>query len=128
MAGYNAQVGNILLGLEAGANAFDFDASRSGTTTFISDPNLLFTVTNTIKSDWIATLRPRLGWVQDNWLLYVTGGLAWTRRRPTSPTGMTMPSLGPGCPVPGPGVRRARQRRAGRSGRAANMRSRATGR
>jgi opacity protein-like surface antigen len=79
VAGYNAQVGNILLGLEAGANAFDLGGSRSGTDRFISDPNILFTVTNTIKSDWIATLRPRLGWAQDNWLLYVTGGLAWTR-------------------------------------------------
>jgi outer membrane immunogenic protein len=77
--GYNAQFGNILLGLEAGANAFDFDDRRSGTDIFISDPNILFTVTQTVKSGWIATLRPRLGWIHYNWLLYVTGGLALTR-------------------------------------------------
>lgn len=79
VGGYNAIVGNILLGLEAGANAFDFDDSRSATDIFISDPNIRFTFSQTVKSDWTATLRPRLGWVQDNWLIYVTGGLALTR-------------------------------------------------
>jgi outer membrane immunogenic protein len=78
VGGYNAQVGNILLGLEAGANVFDFNDSRTGTDIFISDPNIRFTFTQTVKSDWIATLRPRLGWAQENWLVYVTGGLAWT--------------------------------------------------
>ena len=79
VGGYNAQFGNILLGLEAGANAFDFNDSRNGTDIFISDPNVRFAFTQTVKSDWIATLRPRLGWAQENWLIYVTGGLAWTR-------------------------------------------------
>lgn len=79
VGGYNAQVGNILLGLEAGANVFDIKDSRAGTDIFISDPNIRFTFTPAVKSDWIATLRPRLGWAQENWLIYVTGGPAWTR-------------------------------------------------
>jgi outer membrane immunogenic protein len=29
-----------------------------------------------MKSDWLFTLRPRLGFAANNWLLYVTGGLA----------------------------------------------------
>jgi opacity protein-like surface antigen len=78
-AGYNAIVGNILLGLEVGANALDADLSRSASGRFISDSSFVFTVSQTVVSDWIATLRPRVGWVQDNWLVYVTGGLALTR-------------------------------------------------
>lgn len=79
VGGYNAQVGNILLGLEVGGNAFDFNDSRTGTDIFLSDPNIRFTFTQRVKSDWIATVRPRLGWAQENWLVYATGGLAWTR-------------------------------------------------
>ncbi len=79
VGGYTTRVGNILLGLEVSANAFDFNDSRTGTDIFISDPNVHFSFTQTVKSDWIATLRPRLGWAQENWLMYVTGGLAWTR-------------------------------------------------
>jgi outer membrane immunogenic protein len=79
VGGYNAQAGNILLGLEAGINLFDFNATRAGTDIFISDPNIRFTFTQTVKSDWIATLRSRLGWTQENWLIYVTGGIALTR-------------------------------------------------
>ena len=79
VGGYNAQVGNLLLGLEVGANVLDFNDSRTGTDIFISDPNIRFAFTQTVQSDWIATVRPRLGWAQENWLIYVTGGLAWTR-------------------------------------------------
>lgn len=79
VGGYNFQVGHIVLGLEAGANFFDFDDSRAATDSFISDPNIRFSFPQTVKSAWIATLRPRLGLAHDNWLIYVTGGPAWTR-------------------------------------------------
>jgi opacity protein-like surface antigen len=79
VGGYNAQFGNILVGLEVGANVFDFNASRTGADIFLTDPNIHFAVAQTVKSDWIASLRPRLGWAQENWLVYVTGGPAWTR-------------------------------------------------
>src|SRR5262245_39633765 len=36
VAGYNAQAGHILFGLEAGANAFGFDDSHSGTANFFT--------------------------------------------------------------------------------------------
>ena len=51
VGGYNAQVGNILLGLEVGGNAFDFNGSRTGTDIFFSDPNIRFTFTQRVKSD-----------------------------------------------------------------------------
>lgn len=79
VGGYNALFGNILIGLEAGANAFDFDETHATMATYISAPANQFTLTQTVKSNWIATVRPRLGWAEDNWLVYVTGGLALTR-------------------------------------------------
>ena len=42
-----------------------------------SSPNGLSTYSENI--DWVGTARGRLGWAQDHWLLYVTGGGAWTR-------------------------------------------------
>ena len=38
----------------------------------------LYNITERVAADWIATLRSRLGWAQDNWQLHVTGGLALT--------------------------------------------------
>ena len=37
-----------------------------------------FTFTTSINSNWLFTARPRIGFVSDNWLFYVTGGLAVT--------------------------------------------------
>jgi outer membrane immunogenic protein len=31
------------------------------------------------KYEWISTLRARIGWARDSWLLYVTGGPAWAK-------------------------------------------------
>ena len=35
-----------------------------------------FTVNSSVSSDWLITLRPRVGFAANNWLVYVTGGLA----------------------------------------------------
>ena len=35
-----------------------------------------FTVNSSVSSDWLITLRPRVGIAANNWLVYVTGGLA----------------------------------------------------
>ena len=52
--------------------------SRSITTQYISAPGTFFTINQSIKTDWLFTARPRIGWASNNWLLYVTGGLAVT--------------------------------------------------
>lgn len=38
-----------------------------------------FTINQSVKTDWPFTLRPRIGLAQNNWLFYVTGGLAVTQ-------------------------------------------------
>src|SRR5271157_2220919 len=65
--GYNRQWGNLVAGLEG-------DLSGSGIDGNTSCPNHAFTCgTNT---DWLATVRPRIGYTMDSFMPYATGGLA----------------------------------------------------
>jgi outer membrane immunogenic protein len=77
-SGYNWQSGNVVYGLEVDFSAFSTSDARSVTTTYISVPTTSFTVNQSVKTDWLFTARPRLGWANNNWLWYATGGLAVT--------------------------------------------------
>lgn len=77
--GYGKLFGNVFAGIEVSAGSLSFDDSRSITVGYLSFPGTQFTLSQTVNADWMATLRPRLGWAQDNWLTYVTAGLALTR-------------------------------------------------
>jgi outer membrane immunogenic protein len=64
--GYNAQLGNWVLGLEG-----DIDWSDvSGSTSAAACPGC------SVKNDWLSTVRGRVGYSVGHWLPYVTGGLA----------------------------------------------------
>jgi len=78
-AGYSKQFGNLLVGLVASANSLSFDDTRSSTVGYNTSPGNTFTLTQTVEADWQATLRPRIGWAQDNWLGYVSAGVAVTQ-------------------------------------------------
>jgi outer membrane immunogenic protein len=71
--GYNWQLGSIVLGVEGDI------AWRGGSdsATFTSG-NIFgdFAFFNT-EQNWVGTVRPRVGFVAQNWLLYGTGGLAF---------------------------------------------------
>ena len=78
-AGYNWQNGNYLLGAEA-----DFQGSgQSGTNNF----NIPFNNGNPSNASislkdrmpWFGTVRGRVGYVANQWLLYATGGVAYGR-------------------------------------------------
>jgi opacity protein-like surface antigen len=58
--------------------ALALSASRSITTEYLSALGTFFTINQSVKTDWLFTARPRVGWANDNWLFYVTGGLAVT--------------------------------------------------
>jgi outer membrane immunogenic protein len=74
--GYNYQAGAWVLGVEAD---FDYLGLRSSRTNTVPFPNGgTFTTFNSVKTDWLFTLRPRAGYAFDRTLLYVTGGLAVT--------------------------------------------------
>jgi opacity protein-like surface antigen len=77
--GYGMQFGNIVAGLEVSAGTLFIDQSRAVTTEYQSLPGTSFTIEQTVSADWVATFRPRVGWAQDGWLAYVSGGVAVTQ-------------------------------------------------
>lgn len=74
--GFGQQFGNLYVGVEASAQSLSFDEKRTSGATYLSNSDGVFTQELSVKADWQATLRGRLGWAQDRWLAYVTGGAA----------------------------------------------------
>lgn len=78
--GYTQQYGHVLLGVAASANTLFLDQSSQTSEIFQSAPGTIrFFVDQRVKTDWQATLGPKLGWAQDKWQVFATGGLAVTR-------------------------------------------------
>jgi outer membrane immunogenic protein len=85
-AGYNEQFGRWVLGVEADIQATGQDRKENGTViyTSVSTPTCdssgsnpcRVSVSNRWELPWFGTLRGRLGFTEDRWLLYATGGLA----------------------------------------------------
>jgi outer membrane immunogenic protein len=86
--GYNWQTNNWVWGVESDFDYLGLTGTRGGRFPFPSTlpgaPNgpipALFTVATNYSTNWLFTLRPRVGWAVNNWLLYVTGGLAVSRQ------------------------------------------------
>jgi len=75
-AGVGKQFDKVYVGVEVSANSLGFDESRASGATYLSNSDGVFSQQLSVKADWQATLRARLGWVNEQWLLYVTGGVA----------------------------------------------------
>lgn len=67
--GYNWQYGHYVWGLEADLDASNFSTQSTGTLGYIRETRV----------KWQSTLRARVGWVSGPWLLYGTGGLAFSQ-------------------------------------------------
>jgi outer membrane immunogenic protein len=95
-AGYNYQVGSIVWGVETDISFFRLRGSQNGVFPFpstlpggpLGPPTLTFTSSTSLATDWLFTFRPRVGWAWDNWLLYVTGGLAVTEEKVAQTAGV----------------------------------------
>jgi outer membrane immunogenic protein len=74
--GYNWQMNNVVVGVEGDFGYMGLRASSSASALYPCCAPTGFTVSSTAKTDWLMTLRPRIGIANNNWLLYVTGGLA----------------------------------------------------
>lgn len=74
--GYNWQFGATVLGIEADIDWLGLSGSTTGSGIYPCCAPTAFTITSSVKSDWLFTLRPRLGFAVDHWLFYATGGLA----------------------------------------------------
>ncbi len=77
--GYGKQFGKFLVGIEASANTLFLNADHSSSQEMDANPGSQSFIKQSVSADWMATLRARLGWAEDNWLAYVTGGVAATR-------------------------------------------------
>jgi len=78
--GYGQQFDQLYLGIEAGVNSLSFDESSSSAGIYESNP-ANFNNKISVKADWQASLRARLGWAEKRWLAYLTGGVAATKIR-----------------------------------------------
>ncbi len=98
-AGYNWQFGRTVLGLEADFDFPSLKTSQAGTFPFpstlpggaVGPPTAFFTTQTSVSTDWLVTARPRLGWTENNWLFYVTGGLAVGRENFTQSVNVLSP-------------------------------------
>jgi opacity protein-like surface antigen len=82
-AGYNWQWGNVVAGLEADLESLRLQGIAINGGPYPNPPGGPFAITTNINSNWLFTARPRLGYAVNNWLFYVTGGLAVTSQSAT---------------------------------------------
>jgi len=76
--GYNFQRENFVFGLEADYGSMNLSGSTTVTQPYPCCPTTSFTVTQTAKTSWLFTVRPRVGVVFGHFLLYGTAGAAVT--------------------------------------------------
>ncbi len=81
--GYNWQSGTVVYGVETDAEAFRLSGSRQGAGTFplatgVFPAGTAFTMTSSVSTNWLITVRGRVGWAFGDVLAYATGGLAVT--------------------------------------------------
>ena len=102
--GYNWQVKNYLVGIEADIQASGQRGTNTLNSAFFLPIAFFFgaqtpsatSLTNTTRLDWFGTVRGRLGYVYDRWLVYGTGGLAYGELNVNSAVNPANISLVPG--------------------------------
>jgi len=77
-AGYNFQTGHWVLGVEADFGSMHVKDDFIATGIYPCCTTTSFTITQTVNSDWLMTMRPRIGVANAHVLVYGTGGLALT--------------------------------------------------
>jgi outer membrane immunogenic protein len=82
-AGYNWQSGHFVAGVETDFQSFRQSGSATATALYptLGTP---FTISHSVSTDWLWTLRPRVGIASNDWLFYATGGLALTKLNASS--------------------------------------------
>ncbi|HEY4143162.1 MAG TPA: outer membrane beta-barrel protein [Pseudolabrys sp.] len=77
-AGYNQQFNAWVFGVEADFSSFHFNKSSTVTgNPFSAFPVGSMTLNTNVSSNWLATVRPRIGYAFDRTLVYATGGVAF---------------------------------------------------
>jgi outer membrane immunogenic protein len=76
--GCNLQTGTLVYGLEGDFDAFHNNPQFSNNTNTLSNGVTPFTLSQSLTTNYIATLRPRIGIAADRNFAYITGGAAFT--------------------------------------------------
>lgn len=77
--GYNQQVGNVVYGGIVDYTSLNIDNERTGRGIYPCCSPFGFSNKITVSSDWLATVRGRVGYAYNNSAVYVTGGVAATK-------------------------------------------------
>jgi len=83
-AGYNMQSGNLVFGGEVGFDALSLSGSRTAANVPFLSGCCNFTIKESVKTNWLLTARPRIGWAfgpANSWLVDLSAGLAVTDLR-----------------------------------------------
>jgi outer membrane immunogenic protein len=78
-AGCNWQAGTLVWGLEGDFDYFHSNPNFSNNTNTLSNGVTPFTISQSLTTDFLATVRPRVGIAADRNFAYITGGAAFTR-------------------------------------------------
>lgn len=101
--GCNLQSGTLVYGLEGDADYFHGNSHLFNNTNTLSDGVTPFTVNQSTTTNYIVTLRPRVGIAADRDLAYITGGAAFTSVNYTQ-TYSDVPTVGGAIVSPGTGL------------------------
>jgi outer membrane immunogenic protein len=103
-AGYNWQINQLVLGLEADIQYIGLRKTNIFTQNGpVANIVTSYVFTESSKSDWLATVRGRIGFTVDHVLFYGTGGLAIADSR--SSDSLVFPTLTPAATFTGTGSR-----------------------
>jgi outer membrane immunogenic protein len=75
--GYNYRWGSWVIGGEVDWTALDLNNNSTKTAQSTVQPAISYSLQQSMKTDWMVTLRPRLGYAYGPWLFYGTTGFAW---------------------------------------------------
>jgi outer membrane immunogenic protein len=80
-AGYNYQMGSWIFGLETDFGFFDISQRRTNVyqSAALIAPPIQYALDQRAKTEWIWTLRPRIGIASGPWMAYATGGIATSK-------------------------------------------------
>jgi outer membrane immunogenic protein len=87
--GYNWQFGHFVLGIETDFSGWDMSSNSGQSAAGLAPPVfglppgslITYSSSGTVTSNWLYTLRPRVGFANGNMLTYLTAGLAVTNLR-----------------------------------------------